>query len=147
MLRGQLAYHFAGDIREPEIPTLESIRQFGVIETEKVQDRGVQVMDMDAVFDHIEPQLVALSDCDARPYAAAGHPHREGIRMMVATVVRAALNHRGPSELPTPQDESVLKQPALPKILDQRRAWLVGVATVFRQPRDKRTVLVPRFVE
>ena len=61
-LSDQLAGHFARDIGEPEVSTLESIGQLGVIETENVQDCGVQVVDMDAVFDHVESQFVALSD-------------------------------------------------------------------------------------
>ena len=87
----------------------------------------MQVVDVDLVLGDVEAELVGLAEGDAGLDAAAGQPHREGVRMMVAAV-RSALHHRRAAELAAPDDERVVEQPALLQVLDQRRAGLVGVA-------------------
>ena len=71
ILRGKLFPHSSGKnflhdftmhVRQPEIAALEAIRQLGVIETEQMQDRRVQVVDVDFVLDDVESKLVGLTD-------------------------------------------------------------------------------------
>ena len=98
-----------------------------VVEAQQVQDRGVQVVDVDAVLGDVEAELVAFAERDARLDAAAGEPHGEGVGVMVAAVVAAALDHRRAAELAAPDHERVVQQAALLQIGDQGGAGLVGV--------------------
>ena len=49
--RQQLLDHFAVHVGQPEVAALEPERQLRVIEAEQVQDRRVQVVDVDLVLD------------------------------------------------------------------------------------------------
>ena len=89
----------------------------------------MQVVDVDAVLDDVEAELVGLAERDARLDAAAGQPHGEGVGVMVAAVV-AALHHRRAAELAAPDDQRVVEQAALLQVLDERGAGLVGVLAV-----------------
>jgi hypothetical protein len=67
--------------------------------------------------------------------AAAGHPHREAARVVVAAVV---LGVRPPglvaraAEFAAPDDEGVVEHAALLQVLDQAGAGLVDVAALGR---------------
>ena len=39
-------YHLAGDVGQAEVATLVAVRQFEVIETEEMQERGVEIVDV-----------------------------------------------------------------------------------------------------
>src|ERR1700722_20866448 len=47
--RKNVGHHFAEHIREAIVPALELVRQFLVVETEQVQDRRLQVVNVDRV--------------------------------------------------------------------------------------------------
>src|SRR5438128_9612103 len=52
-----LFHDFSFHVGQAEISALEAKRQLRVIETEQVQDRGVQVVDVDFVLHDVETQL------------------------------------------------------------------------------------------
>ena len=118
-----------GHVGQAEVAALEAVGQPRVVEAEQVQHRGVQVVDVDPVLDDVEAEVVGLAERDARLDPAAGQPHREGVRVVVAAVV-APLDHRRAAELAAPDDQRVVEQPALLQVLDQRGAGLVGVVAV-----------------
>src|SRR5579864_7482277 len=60
--RQQLFHHLAGHVRQPEIAALEAIGQFQMIEAKQMQDRRVEVVDVDWVFDHTPTEIVRLAD-------------------------------------------------------------------------------------
>ena len=64
-------------------------------------------------IDELQRELVRLADALAGLHAAAGHPHRKGVWVMVAAVVGAALHHGRAAKLAAPDDERVLQHPAL----------------------------------
>jgi len=49
---------FAAHIGETTISALEEVRQFFVIETEQAQQGGVEVMDMNLVFNGFVPEII-----------------------------------------------------------------------------------------
>ncbi len=49
----------------------------------------MNVVDVEPVFDGVETEVVGFPDDDARLDAAAGHPHREGLRVVVAAEAAA----------------------------------------------------------
>ena len=62
--------------------------------------------------------------------AAAGHPHGEAARMVVAAVVvlrEPALAVDGAAKLAAPDDERVVEQAALLEVLDEAVAGLIDV--------------------
>jgi hypothetical protein len=85
-------------------PPLVPVDQLGMVDAQGVQDRGVDVMDMEPVFDGMEAEVIGLADDDAFFHAAAGHPHGETIGVVVAAV--AFLGHGCAAEL-TPQTTTV----------------------------------------
>ena len=91
----------------------------------RCEDRGVQVVDVDDVLHGGVAEFVGGAVGDAALDAAAGHPDREALDVVVAAV---ALGHRGAAELAAPDDEGVVEHPALLQVLDQRRGALVDLA-------------------
>ena len=55
-----------------------------MVEAEQVQDGRVQVVDVDLVLDGVVAELVGRAVDDAALEAAAGHPHREAERVVIA---------------------------------------------------------------
>jgi hypothetical protein len=95
-----------------------------------MQDRGMQIGDMDFVFDDVEAHLVRRADRDAAFDAAAGHPHGEGLRMMIAahaaTKRDAGLDHRRAAKFTAPDDERVSSRPrCLRSLTSAALAWSV----------------------
>src|SRR4051812_38463690 len=60
--------------RGPFGAALMAIDQLGVVDAQAVEDRGVDVVDVQAVFDGVEADLVGPADHGAGLDAAAGHP-------------------------------------------------------------------------
>lgn len=65
----QLAMH----IGQAEITALESIGELPVIHSEQVQERGVEIVDVDFVLDGIEAKFIGATIDRARLDAATGH--------------------------------------------------------------------------
>ena len=61
-LRHYLRYHFAPLIGQPHAEAFVGDRKAAVVEAEQVQDRGVQVVDVDRVFDDVPADLVGLAE-------------------------------------------------------------------------------------
>ena len=120
-----------------------------MVDPQQVQDRGVQVEDLDRVLDDVVGEVVGLAQGHARLDAAAGHPDREAARVVVAAVVRGgelALRVDRAAELAAPDDQRVVEQPALLQVLDQRGRGLVGVVALAADLVRQVAVLVPAHV-
>ena len=74
----------ARHVGQAEVAAVVAVGQLLVVEAEQVQDRGVQVVDADAVDDRLVADLVGLAVVDAALDAAAGQPDGEGVRVVVA---------------------------------------------------------------
>src|SRR5262245_62514976 len=116
----ELPDDLTADVGEPEVAALEPVGQSGMVESQEVEDGGVQVVDMDRVLDRVEAQVVGTAERRARLDAAAGQPDREAVGVMVAAVV-APLDHGGAAELATPEDQGVLQQSAALQVRDEGR--------------------------
>ena len=77
----------------------------------------MDVGDVVAVLDRVEPELVGRAVDDAALDAAPRHPDREAVVVVVAAV--APLGVRRAAELGRPDDERVREQPAAPLEIDQ----------------------------
>src|SRR6186713_1291289 len=88
----------SGDVGQPEVAAAVAEGEPRVVQAEEVQDGGVQVVDVDAVLDGLEAELVGLAVTNAPFDAAAGQPVGEGVRVVVATGA-SFLHDRQPAEL------------------------------------------------
>src|SRR5262245_26198369 len=61
-----------------------------VVEAEQVQNRRVEVANVDRVFDDVVAEVVGLAVDGTGASTAAGHPHGETPRVVVAAVVGLA---------------------------------------------------------
>ena len=52
----------AADVGQPLVAALEEVRQLAVVEAEELEDRGVEVVDVHAVLDGAEAELVGGAD-------------------------------------------------------------------------------------
>ena len=127
-------HHMAVDVGESIVAALEFEGELFMVDTEKVKDRSLEVVDVDFVFHGIEADVITRSVGDAGLNPAAGHPDCVGVWMVIAaplgTIVKGALNEGRASELASPYDEGVLEEATGFKITDQGGGRLVGVTAL-----------------
>ena len=51
-------------VGQAEIAALEAEREFGVVEAEEMQERGVQVVDVHPILDRVEAEFVGRAERD-----------------------------------------------------------------------------------
>ena len=105
-----------------------------------MQNGGVQIVEMDAVVDGFESEIVGGAVDVAAFDAAAGHPHGETVVVVVAAFAeplvgagRGQFDGRCAAEFAAPQDEGFVEQTALFQVGEQGGDGLVpqgGVAFV-----------------
>ena len=78
--------NLAADVGQPVVAAVVEIGETLVVEADQVQDRGVQVVDVGLVRRWRSAEFVGRADGHAALDAAAGHPHRETVGVVVATV-------------------------------------------------------------
>src|SRR6185295_7123111 len=136
----------AEHIRKPIIAALKAIRELGMIETEAMQNGGLQVMHVHLVLRHMIAQVVGLTIADARLDSAPSHPNAEGMGMMIAPdqflFLAAILVHGRPPEFAAPDNQCVLEHAALLQILDQGGAGLIRLLRLAHQSITDVVVLV-----
>src|SRR5205807_3944656 len=127
---------FFGRADQALVQPLEPIGKLMRVEAHQMKDGRLQVAHGDFVFRDAVAEFVGLTVNDAGLNAAAGHPDRETVRMMVAAKehrAAARLVHRGATEFAAPNHQRFFEQAALLQVPDQRRAGAVHVAAFFRE--------------
>src|SRR5438105_1545130 len=81
-LRNQV--RLSPDVSQSKIPTQIMVSQLEMIQPEQSQYGGVQVVQVDTILDGSQTDLVGRADGLAAFHAAAGHPYREAVRIVVA---------------------------------------------------------------
>ncbi len=78
-----------------------------MVKSQKVQDRGVKVVDADGILDGRVAEFVGLAVTRSTLDSATGHPRGEGLHIVIpARVARCGLLRcRSPTELAAPDDE------------------------------------------
>src|SRR5258708_28432373 len=62
----------AGNVGETEVPPAVAIRQFSVIEATEMEDRGMQIVNVDGVFEGLAAELIRRSVHPPAFHAPAG---------------------------------------------------------------------------
>jgi len=86
-----------------------------VVNTQKMQHRGVQIMDFDPVLHDFVSPFVGFAKGDASLHAAAGQPDAEAERVVIAAI--AALSEWGAAELSGPNNQRGFEQAARFQVL------------------------------
>ena len=82
--RQDLRDDVAFDVGQAEVAALELVGELFVVDPQQPQHRRVQVVHVDGILDDVVAELVGAADGHARLGAAAGQPHRERPRMVIA---------------------------------------------------------------
>src|SRR5262249_32073305 len=72
------------DVGKAKVATSVTIRQFLVVEAEQVQDRRVQVVDVDLVAHGGEAKLIGSTVDVSTTHPAASQPHPESVMVVIA---------------------------------------------------------------
>ena len=81
----------------------------------------MEALDVERFFDRGGADFVGRADADAAFDAAAGHPHREAVGIVVAAGAGAVFGGGLAAEFAAPDDERFLEQAALLEIVNQAR--------------------------
>ena len=88
------------------LTTLMEIGQIFVVDTHKVEYCGMNIVNMSLVDRSLESKLIRFAITYPAFYAAAGHPHAESVRVVVAPRRVLALAERHSAKLTAPYDQS-----------------------------------------
>ena len=98
------------DIGEAEIATAEMECQTPVIDSQQMQNRGVQVVDVHRVLFCKIAKLIGCAVRSSASYTRPGHPHRKAVGMVVAAILLArTLSDRGATEFASPDDQRIVE--------------------------------------
>src|SRR5262245_48969396 len=113
--REEIVDDVAVDISETEVAAGVAEGEFFVIETEQPQDCGVQIVDVDFVFDGRKSELIRRAVDIAATDAATRQPHAEAVVVVIAAIDLAGigaglgqLNGWRAAEFTAPDHERVL---------------------------------------
>ena len=142
------------DVGEPEVAPLERISKPQVIDAEKVQQRGMEVIHADGVLDNVDAEIASLSIRRARTDATSGHPNGEGIAVMLATIVvghsisqitgdDAALRVTGATKFRAKYDQGIFEHVAVAQILKETRSGCIHLASALSHLFRQRPMAIP----
>ena len=120
-------------IGQTKIAARVAIGQLRVIEAQQSQNRGVQIMHMNRFVFGLETKFVGRAINRAALDAAARHPHREAVMIVVAPVLLARIgsgrwqfDDRRAAKFAAPDNQGFLQHSALLQILNQSRNRLIA---------------------
>ena len=89
----QFGHHLAVYVGQAVVPPLEAECQPRVVKTEQVQNRRLQIMDVNAIGDGGVTQLVRRAEVQSRLHTGAGEPDGGRLDVMIAADRAAVLAH------------------------------------------------------
>ena len=101
------------DVGQAEVPAAVAVDQLFVVQAEEVQDGGVEIVDVDSVFDGLETKIVRAPVGHSSPDAPTRHPDGKPPVVVIPPVLDHAgatgLHHRGAAELAAANDEGIFQ--------------------------------------
>ncbi len=135
-LRQDSPHDLTVHIRQAEAAALVLVREPQVIDSEQMEHRRVQVVDVNRIPSDVVAELVGFPVARSWSCAAARQPHGKAPGVMIATVVdfcQFALGVVRPTELSTPHDQSVVQHTSSFEVLDQSGGRLIRILALPRQ--------------
>src|SRR5262245_41836041 len=107
-------------IRQPAVDAVVAHGEFGMVNSEQMQNRGVDVINFGRMFavGRLVAELVTRAETDPAFDPAATQPVGETVRVVVASLAALAGWHA--AELCGPEDNSVLEEADAFEVLDER---------------------------
>ncbi len=115
-----------------------------------MQNGGVEFVEVYGIAGDVVAEIIGGAVGDAGLDAAAGHPHTEVARVMVAPIIFAsefALTINRAAKLAAEHDERVVEHTALLEVFDERGGRLVDIHALVFDVRGQRAVLIPAAME
>ncbi len=116
------------NVCQAKVAALKAKREAFVVDAEKMQERGMQVVNVNLSLDDAKAEFIGFAVDDSRLGSAAGDPHRKGVDVMVATHGIAHLAHRRAAKFASPNHQRVVEQTALLEIEYEGGAGSIDVA-------------------
>src|SRR5262249_26869542 len=114
--------HLAGHIRQPEIPAIVAISEFGVVKAEQGKDRCVQIVDVNAIRHRFGAEFIRRAVNRAALDSTTREPGAESLVIVVASriVVSVAVASWFAAKFSTPNDQRAVQQTSLFQIFQKR---------------------------
>ena len=138
------------DVGQSEVAALIRVRQSFVVDAQQVQNRGLQIVNVDSIFGDVDAVVVGPPPGHAALNASTSHPHGKTAWVMIAAVVcfrQAALRVDRPTELAAPDNQRVIEHASLLEIPNQAGRRLVGVSALRSDLLRQVAVLIPASME
>ena len=127
-------HDMAVDIGEAVVAPLEFVGEPLVIDAQEMKQGGLEVVNVNGVFCDVKADVIGLAVSDAWFDSSARHPDRESVGVVVTApswaVLKVALKKRSTAELASPDDEGVIEESPLFKVLNKPGRGLIGVAAL-----------------
>ena len=104
----QVGDDFTVDVGQPEVASTVAESQFLVVDSHQVQDRGVEVVEVDLVFNSVIAVFVCASVDKPGTDTTSSHPHRESVRVVVAAI--SVLGGWCPAEFTAPDHQCLVEE-------------------------------------
>ena len=120
----QFLNHATMDVCQAKIAALKSVREAAVVDAEKMQHCGVQIMHLYGIGRNVIGKIIRRAPGHPGLDSATSQPDRETSRMMVPAIVAArqsSLTIRSASEFSTPDDQRLVQQATLLQVFDKPR--------------------------
>ena len=126
----QFLDHGTVDVGETVATALELVGQSFVIDSQQVQHRRVQVVEMDSTGRNVVPEFIGCSMNAASPNASTCHPHGEATWMVVASEVLLDLSLAvtRSAEFAPPNHQRLIEHTGPFQVADQCGSRLIGLA-------------------
>ena len=111
------------DVSQSKVAAAVAIGQTFVVKPHQVQDCGVEVVNVDSVFNSVKTELIRRPIGEPTSDAASGQPHRKGVRVVVTT---RSLASRRSAELASPDDQRFVQQSSRFQVGQQGRDGLIA---------------------
>ena len=135
------------DTGEPDIQPAEFDCELFVVDTQAMKDGGLDIVDVDGVFDDVETEVIGLAEIHTWFDTAPGEPHSESLGMMVASFAAAqggtGFNHRSSAELTPPDDECVIEHAPLFEVFNQGGTSFVCLFALIADASFDVAVMIP----
>ena len=119
------------------VSPLEAESQFGVVKAQQVHNGRLEVVDMDGVFGDGESEFIGFAVVETAFDAAAGHPNRVAVRIMIAAqnfaFCGAPFAKGSSAKFAAPNNESFLQKTALFEVFDKSGDGFVHSGAFFGQ--------------
>jgi hypothetical protein len=134
----------ACNVGQSKVATAVAKSEFFVIESEEMQESGVQIINVHTIFDGLVAEVIGSTVMKSSFYPSACHPDGEGMGVVITT--ERALRVGGSSKLASPDHERVLQHAARFEVCEQCRGGLVGRGSAGSMIGFDVVVSVPRYV-